>query len=46
MVMNLFENIMYALCACYEIHKLDYVFHILIMGIMAIIDNYGMIMGS
>ena len=35
---------MYQLCSGYEIDKLDYVFHILIMGIMAIIDDYGMIM--
>ena len=46
MVMNLIKTIMYALCAGYESNKLDYVAHILIMGIMAIIDDYGMIMGS
>jgi hypothetical protein len=46
MVMNLIKTIMYMLCAGYESNKLDYVLHILIMGIMAIIDDYGMIMGS
>ncbi len=44
--MNLIKTIMYALCAGYESNKLDYVIHILIMGIMAIIDDNGMIMGS
>ena len=42
MVMNFIYTIMYELCSGYEIDKLDYIFHILIMDIMAIIDDYGM----
>ncbi len=46
--MNLIKTINYVLSAAsgYEGNKLDYVIHILIMDIMAIIDDYGMIMGS
>ena len=32
--MNLIELIMYKLCAGYELHKLNYKLHMLIMGIM------------
>ena len=34
LIMNLIEAIMYKLCAGYEMHKLYYKLHMLIMGIM------------